>query len=154
MRTLLRETTFLLTRYFRAHELLDCGEGESGLTVAFFDLPGPADLVLDQRPCDVRRLIAVGRRFCDVAAQGSESRVVRKRMRRAVAHQRIDVARDQEANRGGLDVALNARDLAGEEHALVFPGSERIGQMPRAVDEPLAVHRAEPREGPIPQASI
>src|SRR5260221_2962585 len=64
----------------------------------------------------------------------------------AVTCELVDVARHEQADGTRLHVTLDAGDLASEEEPLVALRLEGVVEMPRAVDEGIAVHRAEAGE--------
>src|SRR5205085_11057690 len=82
-----------------AHELLDRRQRFGDLALALLDLFAAADRVFDHSPRHVRRLIAIGMRFADVASERAERGVIRKRRRGAVARELVDVARDEQTDR-------------------------------------------------------
>ncbi len=75
-----------------------------------------------------------------MTAEGAEGGEIREWLGGAGACDLVDVARGEQSDRGGLDVSLDAGDLAGEEHALV---ARYLDELTRAgAATPLPYHTA------------
>src|SRR5712671_490825 len=97
------------------------------------------------RPGDVRGLVAIDLAR-EVGADASERGGLGWGRERTLVHPPGEQNRADEPAGGALDVALDARELAGDEHALMTAKLHGLVEELGRIQERVAVHRAEPQK--------